>query len=109
VARSAGSFSSANLRIAWEIADEVSWSVLPLVAGLFVLVEAMSLAGAGRELRTALQQLAVLPAWLNRGGSRPGSGLLILLAIVAVAGLASAYVATRAALGGRMLEALRTE
>jgi len=49
----------ANLRIAWEIADEVSWSVLPLVAGLFVLVEAMSLAGAGRELRTALQQLAV--------------------------------------------------
>ena len=53
----------ANLRIAWEIADEVSWSVLPLVAGLFVLVEAMSLAGAGRELGAALQQLAALPAW----------------------------------------------
>jgi arsenical pump membrane protein len=46
-----------------EIAREVSWSVLPLVAGLFVLVEALNSAGVGRQLGLALQHVATLPAW----------------------------------------------
>ncbi|MDQ6677969.1 MAG: arsenic transporter [Acidobacteriota bacterium] len=40
------------------IVKDVSWSVLPLVAGLFVLVEALNGAGALTMSRTALQQSA---------------------------------------------------
>jgi hypothetical protein len=53
--------------------------------------------------------LAVAPAWLGRGGTMPGAGLVALLGAVLVAGLLSSLLATRAALGGRMLEALRAE
>lgn len=52
-----------NLRATREIAGEVSWSVLPLVAGLFVLVEGMNQAGASRHLGAALHHLATLPKW----------------------------------------------
>jgi arsenical pump membrane protein len=42
----------------------VSWSVLPLVAGLFVMVEALNGAGALHDIGQALQKLAALaPAW----------------------------------------------
>ena len=44
-----------------EIASGVSWSVLPLVAGLFVLVEALNRAGALRDVSSALQWCAELP------------------------------------------------
>jgi arsenical pump membrane protein len=44
-----------------EIAKSVSWSVLPLVAGLFVLVEALNRAGAQHDAGTALQWCAGLP------------------------------------------------
>ena len=53
--------------------------------------------------------LAVAPAWLSRGGTLPGSGLFALLAAVAVAGLLSSLIATRAAVTGGMLDALRAE
>jgi arsenical pump membrane protein len=43
-----------------EIATSVSWSVLPLVAGLFVLVEALNRAGAQRDVGAALQWCAGL-------------------------------------------------
>ena len=76
---------------------------------MMILAEAALLLGAGLAAGAGCAALAVAPAWLNRGGTLPGSGLLLLLAIVGVSGLASAYVATRAALGGRMLEALRAE
>ncbi len=53
-----------------EIVSEVSWSVLPLVAGLFVLVEGMNRAGAAGQLGAALRNLAALPAWAGTlGGS----------------------------------------
>jgi arsenical pump membrane protein len=43
---------------------ELSWSVLPLVAGLFVLVEALSKIGVAAALAQYLQQLhATAPAW----------------------------------------------
>jgi putative ABC transport system permease protein len=76
---------------------------------VMMLAESALLLGAGLAAGAGCAALAVAPAWLNRGGARPGSGLLILLAMVALTGLASAYVATRAALSGRMLEALKTE
>jgi arsenical pump membrane protein len=44
-----------------EIAKSVSWSVLPLVAGLFVLVEALNRAGAAQAVETALRWCAGLP------------------------------------------------
>ena len=49
------------------------------------------------------------PAWLDRSGTLPGIGLALLLAGVAVAGLLASLVATRAAIRGNMLAALRAE
>ena len=43
-----------------DIAKEISWSVLPLVAGLFVIVEAMNTAGA---LGAAVHALDTLKPW----------------------------------------------
>jgi len=40
---------------------EVSWSVLPLVAALFVIVEAVKTAGATQMLRTSLERMMQLP------------------------------------------------
>lgn len=42
----------------WRLVRGVSWSVLPLVAGLFVLVAALARTGLLRMLRTAITQLA---------------------------------------------------
>ncbi|HEY3836375.1 MAG TPA: SLC13 family permease, partial [Bryobacteraceae bacterium] len=53
----------ADLRAAWEIAREVSWSVLPLVAGLFVLVEGMNQAGAAGALAESLRHFETMPPW----------------------------------------------
>jgi ABC-type antimicrobial peptide transport system permease subunit len=69
---------------------------------LFLLLAGLA-AGAGCAL------IAVAPAWLARSGSRPGAGLALLLLAVAAAGIVSAAVATRAAVSGRLLEALRAE
>ena len=52
-----------------DIATNISWSVLPLVAGLFVLVEALEKTGVTRALSTFLQHLvqqsATLAAWAS--------------------------------------------
>jgi arsenical pump membrane protein len=53
-----------------EIAKSVSWSVLPLVAGLFVLVEALNRAGAQQDVGAALRWCAGLP---RVGGSLAAS------------------------------------
>ncbi len=44
-----------------DVARRVSWSVLPLVAGLFVLVEALNGAGALADLSRVLQACASMP------------------------------------------------
>jgi arsenical pump membrane protein len=44
-----------------EIVKGVSWSVLPLVAGLFVLVEALNRAGALQDLSSLLNRCSNLP------------------------------------------------
>ncbi len=60
----------------WDTIKSVSWSVLPLVAGLFVLVEALDKTGLIRMisdlLREEMQRSAAFTAW--------GAGLVIALA-----------------------------
>jgi len=76
---------------------------------IVIVAEAALLLGAGLISGAVCAALAIAPAWLGRGGALPGRGLILLLAAVAVAGLVSSVVATRAALRGNMLEALRAE
>lgn len=52
-----------NIVAVRKIARDVAWSVLPLVAGLFVLVEALNGAGASEDLGAALRFLSALPLW----------------------------------------------
>jgi arsenical pump membrane protein len=53
----------ADARKSWDIAREVSWSVLPMVAGLFVLVAAINRAGASGWLAATIRQFVGLPPW----------------------------------------------
>ena len=76
---------------------------------IVIVAEAALLLGAGLLSGAACAALAIAPAWMGRGGALPGPGLLLLLVAVAIAGLVSSVVATRAALSGNMLEALRAE
>jgi arsenical pump membrane protein len=50
-------------RALWETPRHVSWSVLPLVAGLFVVVEGVNRAGALEASQHALAALRRLPPW----------------------------------------------
>ncbi len=76
---------------------------------LMIVAEAALLLGAGLAAGIGCAAIAIAPAWLGRGGALPGVGLMLLLVAVAVAGVVSSAIATRAALGGRMLDALRAE
>ncbi len=76
---------------------------------IMILAEAALVLVAGLAAGAASAALAIAPAWLGRGGSRPGIGLALLLAAVLGAGLLASLVATRAALSGRVLAALRAE
>jgi len=59
-----------------EILKGISWSVLPLVAGLFVLVEAVNHAGALQHLGTVLRNCAGMPkAWGTLAASFGIAGL----------------------------------
>lgn len=74
-----------------------------------MIAEASLLLGVGLAAGAGCAVLAVAPAWLGRGGVLPGAGLVALLLAVAAGGLLSSFIATRAALRGNMLEALRAE
>ncbi|MEO6213328.1 MAG: ABC transporter permease [Vicinamibacterales bacterium] len=74
-----------------------------------ILAEALLLLGAGLGAGVLSAALAVGPAWLARGGARPGASLLVLLGGVIGAGVVSSALAARAALRGNVLEALRAE
>jgi len=60
-----------------KVAKGVSWSVLPLVAGLFVIVEALQNAGLLRLGLTGLRALAETTTWFAKG---TGSLVVALLA-----------------------------
>ena len=56
-----------NRSIPLRVAKGVSWSVLPLVAGLFVIVEALLNAGLQRRGLAGLRTLAETSSWLAKG------------------------------------------
>jgi ABC-type antimicrobial peptide transport system permease subunit len=74
-----------------------------------ILAEAVLLLGAGLGAGVLSALLAVVPAWTARAAGGPGGMLALLLGGVILAGLVSSVLATRAALRGRMLDALRAE
>jgi hypothetical protein len=76
---------------------------------VMMIAETGLLLGAGLAVGTGCALIAIAPAWIGRSGSAPGPGLVLLLAAILGAGLISAWGATRAALQGRVLEALRSE
>jgi len=59
-----------------DILKEISWSVLPLVAGLFVIVEALNKAGALEAAVRALQTMEKWPPVL--GGLSSGFGVAVI-------------------------------
>src|SRR5208282_3223127 len=56
-----------NPRIVASVVKGISWSVLPLVAGLFVIVEALENAGLLRAGLAGLNALAHGPGWFAKG------------------------------------------
>ena len=59
-----------------EVIKGISWSVIPLVAGLFVLVEALGKTGVIAAITTILQESAARSV----NGTAWGSGLIVALA-----------------------------
>jgi hypothetical protein len=74
-----------------------------------ILAEAVLVLGAGIGAGVLSALLAVVPAWTSHTGGGPGVMLVILLGGVILAGVVSSILATRAALGGAVLEGLRAE
>ena len=74
-----------------------------------IIAESAFLLGTGLAVGAISAAIAIAPAWLGRGGTLPGRGLILLLIAVVASGLLSSLVATRAALSGRMLDSLRAE
>ncbi len=93
-------------RSPWAVFKGVSWGVLPLVAGLFVLVEALVLTGVIAELAAALQQ------WTQRAPLQAtwGTGVLVAIACNLInnlpAGLIAGSVGQLATLPGQTTAAL---
>lgn len=64
----------------WDTIKDISWSVLPLVAGLFVLVEALDRSGLIRLLATAIHHAvegsAIATSWAMGVGVAVGGNLI---------------------------------
>jgi len=73
-----------------DVLKNVSWGVIPLVAGLFVLVEALQVTGVvqllATELQALLHQSVTLAAWVSGVGLAVGSNLVNNLPAGLVAG-----------------------
>jgi arsenical pump membrane protein len=80
------------------ILSEISWSVLPLVAGLFIMVEAINTAGALALSQTALQTLQHLPPLAGTMaaafGTGTGTNLInnLPLGLIAAASIQAAHI-----------------
>jgi arsenical pump membrane protein len=61
--------ASRNRRIVPSVARGVAWSILPLVAGLFVIVEALQNAGMSSAGLAGMRTLATLPVWAAKCAS----------------------------------------
>ena len=74
-----------------------------------VLAENVLLLGWGLVVGAACALVAIAPAVTERGGRLPVAGSALLLVAVLAAGLLSSVIATRVALSGSLLGALRAE
>jgi hypothetical protein len=74
-----------------------------------VLAENVLLLGWGLVVGAACALVAIAPAVAERGGRLPVAGSALLLVAVLAAGLLSSVIATRVALSGSLLGALRAE
>ena len=76
---------------------------------LMIVAEAAFLLIAGLVAGVVCAAVAIAPAWVAHSGSAPGLELAALLVGICAAGIVSSVIATRAALAGRLLDALRAE
>jgi arsenical pump membrane protein len=88
----------------WKLAKEISWSVLPLVAGLFVLVEALDQTGLIRQIGDAVRAGAARSA----AGAGWGAGLIVALASNFANNLPVGLVAAGALQGADAPETVRS-
>ncbi len=68
-----GAVSIAARSSPWRFVREISWGVLPLVAGLFILVEALDRSGAIRAISNALREATAYAPKLTA----TGAGLIV--------------------------------
>jgi len=77
----------------WALLKDISWSVLPLVAGLFVLVEGLTRTGVtqqlGGALRTAAEHAPSAASWAAAGITAVACNLMNNLPVGLVAGSAA--------------------
>jgi arsenical pump membrane protein len=98
-----GLVAARDRKALWETPKNVSWSVLPLVAGLFIVVEAVNRAGALDACRRALSALSRLPPW--QGDLAGAFGVTALSNIVN--NLPSGLIAGTAIMQNHVSESLR--
>ncbi len=88
----------------WVVIKDVSWAVLPLVAGLFVLVEALAKTGVIQELTTILQTSTAhsvsTTTWL--------SGIGVAIACNLVNNLPAGLIAGTVVQAGQVPEAIKS-
>jgi arsenical pump membrane protein len=82
----------------WGLVRHVSWSILPLVAGLFVLVEGLRRSGVIDLLRHALAQLAAQ----SPHGAPWVVGVVVALACSVLNNLPAAFIAGSTAAGAQV-------
>jgi arsenical pump membrane protein len=87
----------------WKILRGISWGVLPLVAGLFVLVEALDRTGIIRLVTTFLQQEAQRSA----SGTAWGAGIVIAFASNLMNNLPAGLIAGSAVQAGQVPDQIR--
>jgi arsenical pump membrane protein len=93
-------------RAAWAVARGVSWSVVPLVAALFMIVEALNRAGLMLLAETGLRWAAALPSFMSKVASGFAVALLSNGMNNLPVGLAAGSALRHAQIGGAVQHAV---
>jgi arsenical pump membrane protein len=88
----------------WTVIKGVSWSVLPLVAGLFVIVEALTKTGLTETISNLLHQSAIRSV----SGTAWGSGIIIAFACNLMNNLPAGLIAGNAVQAGHVPEIVKS-
>jgi arsenical pump membrane protein len=89
-----------------DIAKEISWSVIPLVAGLFVIVEAINSAGASHAAVAALKEISHWPTFTGALSSAFGIAFISNLMNNLPSGLISGAAIHAAGITGPLRDAV---